>query len=148
MRPIGGLEMQTKVYEFRTSANVKFNIIAPDNIEFPSMSIEHYSKMTRCGAGDGWGDKIVPESIWGIVVTLACFVHDFMWEISEATWKDFHHSNSVFMINIISIVQALSYNNKWNPLKALRMYRAATYFNAVDSAGQKVFWKIKGGEPS
>lgn len=92
-----------------------------------------------CGAGQGIGDALVPETFWGLRMSVGCFIHDCCWAISEASWKDFHHSNSVFLHNLNSIVETQS---KW--LKHLRLYRCVTYYNAVDTIGAAIFWNMKG----
>lgn len=139
--------METKLYTFYSVDGVELRIIAPVDIEFPSFKMEYYDTITKCGAGEGIGDAIVPETILWLRVTLACYVHDHMWELSEATWKDFHHSNAVFLSNLITIILQMSDSSKVNILKNFRMYRAVTFFNAVDTIGADIFWKLK-GEPA
>ncbi len=96
-----------------------------------------------CGAGTGVGDVIVPEKNWGLSMSPACFVHDICWPIAQPTWADFHQSNSMFMHNCQALVEARSRF----PLKQLRMYRAVTYFNAVDTLGETFFWAEKNSSP-
>lgn len=124
-----------------TGANGFTTIIAPEGIEFPSCFIDGFR--SYCGAGRGIGDLVVPEKMYGLKVSPACFVHDKMWEMSKATWEDFHLSNGVFLTNLISIIESQSKNVV---LKHLRLYRAVSYFNAVDTIGAKIFWKEKNEE--
>ena len=135
--------MITKQYTFYAQSGEELSISAPDTIEFPSFNLGYYNTLTACGAGEGIGDKLVPETIWGVRVTLACFVHDYMWELSEASWADFHHSNAVFLSNINAVILALSNKSRVNVMKNLRMYRAVTYFNSVDTVGAELFWLSK-----
>lgn len=139
--------MRTDLYKFRAKNGKYFDIIAPSDIEFPSFELEFYEGVTNCGAGSGIGDLIVPESIYFVRITLACFVHDDMWSRSAPSWKDFHHSNSVFLSNLTSIIRVESWDNYLNAVKRLRMYRATTYFNAVDNTGKYIFWEMHGGMP-
>jgi len=136
--------MKTKAYVFYTTDGTELHITAPVDIEFPSFKMEYYDTITKCGAGNGIGDRLVPETIFWLRVTLACYIHDYMWELSDATWKDFHHSNAVFLSNLITIILKMSAPNKVNVLKILRMYRAVTFFNAVDTIGAGIFWESKG----
>lgn len=90
-----------------------------------------------CGAGRGIGNVIVPERILFLRVSLACLIHDKMWEIADYTWADFHLSNSIFLHNLLSIIKHKSNNTV---IEHLRNYRAVTYYNAVDTIGVKIFW--------
>ena len=98
--------------------------------EFPSF----------CGAGNGFGDSIVPEKMLGLKVAPACFIHDLSWEICELSWAGFHQSNSMFLHNLQQIIINRSSSEI---LKMIRLYRAVTYFNAVDSVGAHFFWERK-----
>src|SRR5665648_197903 len=81
-------------------------IIAPATIIFPSLQVTGFK--SACGAGSGVGDWIVPERVFGLSLTPACFVHDFMWDNAEPTWEYFHASNSIFLSNLISLIQCQS----------------------------------------
>ncbi len=130
--------MQTKIYMFTGPQGAKVPIVAPVDIEFPSMFLADYA--SYCGAGKGFGDVIVPETMWGLTITIACYVHDQMWEMCAPTWEAFHFSNSVFLRNILACINNQS---KSSMLKRLRNYRAVTYYNAVDAFGKKIFWNLK-----
>ncbi|MCK4500495.1 hypothetical protein KAU11_08350 [Candidatus Babeliales bacterium] len=135
--------MKTKLYKFYADNGAVVRMIAPDTIEFPSFQLEYYKTISRCGAGEGIGDTLVPETIWGLTVTLACYIHDYMWELADATWTDFHYSNSVFLSNIITLVTELSHPTRVNVLKNIRLYRSVTYYSAVDTFGADIFWLSK-----
>lgn len=107
-------------------------------LDFPYNDFDVFP--SYCGAGQGLGDIIVPEKIFGLKISPACFVHDVMFEISEATWEDFHTSNSVFIHNLLAIVKHRSKN--WI-LEHIRNYRVVTYYNAVDTIGAICFWDTK-----
>lgn len=117
--------------------NVNVPIIKPVDLELPAHLIDFEP---ACGAGDGFLNDIVPEKVWGIPISPACFVHDYMWKISEASWGDFHYSNDVFLVNITSL---LRHQSKSNLLYHFRLYRMITYFNAVDTIGSVIFWHMK-----
>jgi hypothetical protein len=100
---------------------------------------------TYCGAGKGIGDLIVPDDIFGVVISPACYIHDKMWLYCEPTWRDFHHSNSVFFHNILSIIDYFAPPVcDEEEVRTERYARAVTYYTAVDSAfGPTIFWRMK-----
>lgn len=130
--------MKTSVFTLVGANGKEVSIVAPEFIKFPSKYVLDFQ--SYCGAGKGFGDVIVPETMWGLPISPACFVHDIMWDMAEPTWDDFHSSNAIFLRNITSLINTQS---KSNFLKHLRMYRAVTYFNAVDSIGKTIFWNLK-----
>jgi hypothetical protein len=95
---------------------------------------------SKCGAGEGIGDKIVPETVFGLPISPVCHIHDTMFDIAEATWQDFHQANSVFLHNILSTIRHKSNNSV---MEHIRNYRAVTFYNAVDTIGGSVFWDLK-----
>lgn len=105
-------------------------------LEFPFKSFDTWLR-TYCGAGK-FGDIFVPDTIWGLKVSPACYIHDEDFSCLPRDWKHFHVANSRFLHNIIRIIQ---YRSKSSFLKRLRMYRAVTYYNAVDQCGQKYFFR-------
>lgn len=130
--------MYTTAYKLIGTNNKLVKIIAPVDILFPSGYVDKFDSF--CGAGTGIGDAIVPETIWGVKVSPACFVHDKMWEAADGTWEAFHASNSIFLTNLISLIEVQS---KSSVLKRIRLYRAVTYYNTVDSIGPNIFWNLK-----
>ena len=115
------------------------NLVMPDRLimDWPDMPLD--ALPDSCGAGSGIGNLIVPETIFRLRVTPACFIHDFCWQIADASWADFHQSNSIFLHNLLAIIQARS----GMIMRAIRNYRAVTYYNAVDLIGQNIFWDEK-----
>ncbi len=83
-----------------------------------------------CGPGPGVGNKAVPESILGMKVSPACWVHDWMWNNGENTWSNFHYSNAVFLCNLLEINEARGGNVI---LKTLRKPLILGWFTAVAS---------------
>ncbi len=92
-----------------------------------------------CGAGDGISNTVIPETLFGLRVSAACSIHDFCFKIADATWRDFHQSNYMFLRNLLAIISAKS---NWLTMW-FRVARASTYFMAVDTIGAKVFWSLK-----
>lgn len=117
-------------------------IIHPDTVQLPSTKISDYTK-SYCGAGSGIGDLLVPETIYGVRVTPACFVHDKMFEQGLPSMVDFLVCNSVFITNLIALVSGQSYKSRFNLLWHLRLYRTVTYFNSVDTIGRRIYFRLK-----
>lgn len=121
----------------------RFPVIARPETYFPSLVYEQWRPEvlgSYCGAGTGIGDLIVPETVWGLYVTLACYIHDDMWEHAEPTRSDFEQSNEILRYNVSSIITNCSANRF---MKHIRLYRAVTMYNAVDRIGESIFWNLK-----
>lgn len=116
-------------------------LLAPVGIKFPSRFIQEFPSC--CGAGDGIGNLVVPETILGLRVSAACFVHDYMWDHAEPTWKYFHYTNSIFGHNLAEIINTQSANSLMRMLRKLPAYNAE---KLVDTVGAAIFWsKFKRG---
>ena len=89
-----------------------------------------------CGT-TGWKGKLVPDAIWGLCVTPACQVHDWMYHLGQ-TEQDKDEADMVFMRNLIRLI-----NEAGGWLASIRRYRATTYYNAVAEAGDAAFWDGK-----
>ena len=126
---------------FSTKRSVLIPIVHPVEVFIRERVLENYSSF--CGAGSGLGDLIVPETIFGVRVSPACFVHDQMFDKAKPLQMDLLVSNAVFMTNLNSLIVQMSRMSKFNPLYHLRMYRMTTYFDAVNTIGSEIFWKLK-----
>jgi len=93
-----------------------------------------------CGPGRGLGEILIPETVFGLRVSPACWIHDRSWDLAEPTWNAFHQTNNMLERNMRSIILVKS---KYAILKYLRLYRPTTYFIAVDTAGSEHFWRLK-----
>lgn len=101
---------------------------------------------TACGAGKGIGDAIIPDKIWGLDITEACRIHDFMYSQGR-TEEDRLEADRVLLNNILRLIEAdlkASSIPFWRAAVAsARRYRAMTYYNAVRDFGGPAFWKGK-----
>ena len=113
-------------------------LVAPTGYLPPCAKLDKFPSC--CGAGDGFAEKAVPETIYGLKVSAACHIHDNSWEVAEATWDDFHQTNSMFLRNLLSIIRHKSANGI---MRSMRNYRSMTFFTAVDEVGAKGFWQLK-----
>lgn len=92
----------------------------------------------RCGPGRGLGEKLIPETIWGLSVTPACQIHDQMYEKGE-TIGDKESADRVFLNNMLRIINGNS--NRF--MRWLRTRRALKYYEAVRDFGGPAFWSNK-----
>lgn len=114
------------------------SLLAPAGVVLPFKTIAECP--SYCGAGQGIGDWVIPEKMFGLKISPACYIHDEDWAVAPPTWEAFHAANSRFLHNLIAIVEATS---KSSFLKHIRLYRCVTYYNAVDSRLNKIFWILK-----
>ena len=94
-----------------------------------------------CGVA-GWKGKLVPDTMWGLNISKACDIHDWMYHFGK-TEEDRCEADRVFLNNLIRIINA---EGGW--LAFLRRYRATTYYNAVHSFGGPAFWDNKNADSS
>ena len=89
-----------------------------------------------CGAKGGIP---VPDTIWGLDISPACNVHDWMFE-EGMTHADFLFANGMFQVNMTRIIVNESANKF---MVMLRLRRASKYFDAVATLGEDIYWKNK-----
>lgn len=87
-----------------------------------------------CGAKNGIK---VPNTMWGLDISHACNVHDWMYD-EGTTLADFYFANAVFIMNLALIITGAS---KW--LAFFRLARATKYFIAVQELGSYAYWVDK-----
>lgn len=93
-----------------------------------TLRIENFP--TYCGAGDGIGDALVPDKIYGMRVSPACLIHDLDWAISKGTYAAFCRDNARFLRNLLAIIKVNK--DKFTVLRYLGCYR---YYFAVQIIG-------------
>lgn len=81
----------------------------------------------------GW---IIPDTIWGLCITAACDIHDYMYRTGNF-YADKTEADRVFLNNMIRLIDA---RTRYRWLKLLRLLRAYTYYRAVDLFGGPFFW--------
>lgn len=84
-----------------------------------------------CGAGGGLGDWLVPEKMYGAIVSPACFVHDIMWSTSYDSYMHFQRANNIFYWNLRACVNAQLPGLKCQ----LAHMRCLAYYLAVSTVG-------------
>ena len=100
---------------------------------------EEDRKRRRCGPGRGVLEWLVPETIYGVSVSAACSIHDFMYALGH-TAADKDESDRVFLNNMIRLIEA---HGGWWPVQRLRLRRAVIYYEAVSHFGGPAFWNDK-----
>jgi hypothetical protein len=98
----------------------------------------------RADLCNGCGTKglcgvIVPDTFYGLCVTPACDIHDYMYVTGE-TIDDKIRADSTFLNNCLRLIEA---GTRWNWLKRLRARRARIYYEAVKRLGGPAFWAGK-----
>ena len=109
----------------------------------------------KCGAGSGIGEKIVPETIWGMRYTDVCQIHDMEYspewnpEIQKALMID-NAQNKEITLNAIrgnadrrfldNILKKINWYSANTFMKWLRRRRAYTSYDIVAVVGRSVFW--------
>ena len=86
-----------------------------------------------CGT-EGWKGALVPETVWGLRISRACDIHDWMYAEGR-TEADRHYADMLFLNNMIALIDQAS-QESWLGwlLKLLRQRRAFTYYQAVSSS--------------
>jgi len=91
-----------------------------------------------CGTR-GFGGIIVPDKFYGLRVTEACNIHDYMYQIGE-TDQDKIDADDVFLNNMLRIIRAAGGPKL---IYWLRRRRALIYYQAVHLCGGPAFWNSK-----
>jgi hypothetical protein len=99
---------------------------------------QHIRVCNGCGT-KGLCGLLVPDTIWGLNITDACDIHDFMYHVGKDL-GDKELADRVFLNNMLRLVDE---NTSWKWLKRLRARRAMTYYKAVVELGGPAFWSNK-----
>ena len=99
-----------------------------------------YSPKADCnGCGTGWNTRLVPDTIYGVSITPACCIHDYMYSVGK-TIEDKCTADRVFLNNMLRIIEAV---NTWYYPTALARRRALKYYEAVINFGSTAYWEGK-----
>jgi hypothetical protein len=111
-------------------------LVAP--VEYWQMPEEERNLIAGgCGPG-GFGDALVPDTLWGLSVRAACEIHDWMYHFGESI-DDKRLADRLFLDNMVSIICTKTKN--WI-LRKLRLQRAWAYYQAVAKFGGPSFHGI------
>jgi len=93
-----------------------------------------------CGTG-GWKGELVPDTIWGLCVTSACNIHDWMYA-EGSTGDDKDRADLTFLANMLALIDHDAETSLIGRVLApLRRWRAWHYYEAVRYAGQGPFFR-------
>jgi hypothetical protein len=115
---------------------VRKGLTAPDG--FWRLHPKDYKRICNGMGPKGFG-WLVPDTMWGLNVSRAGDIHDFMyyWGLWPREFCD-----KLFLRNILAII-----NKKGGKLAPLRRVRAHTYYKAVSLFGASSYsWRNKKGE--
>ena len=110
-----------------------------------------------CGAGNGWGERMVPDYIFSatrflpkpfniaIKISPACFIHDLDFRFAAPTWEAFHAANARLFANINAIADKQSEHYP-SALRRQALRYSEIYGHSVDTIGRPVFWSLKRDE--
>lgn len=90
-----------------------------------------------CGT-KGLCGLVVPDTIYGLCITPACDIHDYMYHVGE-TLADKQEADRVFINNMLRLINA----GRFGWVKWLRRWRAMTFYTAVCDLGGPAFWSGK-----
>ena len=97
---------------------------------------ERDSVCNGCGL-EGWKGNLVPDSILGVDITEACYIHD--WDYRHGTTLFGKHKADLrFLNNMIILI-----NRRGGCLTWLRRWQAMGYYNAVRDFGTEAYWEGK-----
>ncbi len=116
----------------------RVKLYAPENY-WSLTAKEHEENCNGCGP-DGILSVVVPDTVYGLKITAACDIHDYMYVTAEATIAAKNEADRVFLNNMLRLVEART--KSWI-LKRLRIQRARIYYRAVAELGGPWFWKGK-----
>lgn len=103
-------------------------------------SLSDAAKSEICnGCGPKTFNCLIPDSMYGLRVTEACNIHDFMYLIGR-TEADREEADRVFLNNLLRIIEA---SGGWGVIKFLRRQRALKYYRAVRWFGGPFYWSGK-----
>ena len=93
----------------------------------------------RCGPGRGILEQLVPETVYGLCITPACSIHDYMYLVGQ-TIEDKQEADRVFLNNMIRMIETAGGTRV---LIHMRLRRVFLYYESVCHFGGPAFWNTK-----
>ena len=110
------------------------NLKAPES--YLKATPEEKAKICNGAGAAGWG-WTVPDTLWGLCITEAANIHDWMYHFGKMD-DDKREADMTFLKNMYILIQQGSW---W--FRAIRRNRARVYYNSVKYAGHWAFWDGK-----
>ena len=122
----------------RTNPYLEFaHIVTPRTLRKIEMEIGAFNpEKTYAGAGEGWKEKIVPDTIWGISISMSAWVHDGLYS-EGGEEKDRELADEIFYECMMTQIRKATW--KYSPRRLLAWRRARKYYFAVRIFGKKSF---------
>lgn len=95
--------------------------------KWPTLPLDEFPNF--CGAGKGWKEKAVPDTMWNLSVRHNCFIHDICFTILPPRKVYWHLANYIMLVNDLETIRVRS-NFLMRPL---RSQRALSYFAGVET---------------
>ena len=92
---------------------------------WPVLPIEEFPHF--CGAGSGFGEKAVPDSLLGLYTSAACFIHDCCFCLLSPERQNWYIANGILVLNMLMLI--IVNGSKW--LVIPRSLIALQYFWGV-----------------
>jgi len=124
-----------KYYGYRMASIATVRLYEP--ISYTTASCFQKQEICNgCGSAKAKFD-FVPDSIYGLKITPACNIHDWMYHKGK-TIEDKEEADRVFLNNMLRLIEAGS-----KILKPFRRRRALFYYENVVVFGGPAFWQGK-----
>lgn len=105
---------------------------------FPTLPMEEFPHF--CGAGTGLAEKLIPDHILWLYVSIACWIHDCMFCLSSPTKENWFVANGLLVLNMFMLI--IVKGSKW--MVVPRCTVAVPYFwGVMTSTGWDVFTNRK-----
>lgn len=115
---------------------IDLNILKKELKTPDSFWLEWEEYRDKCnGCGSGWNTKLVPDHIYGLLISIVCCIHDRRY-FYGGTEEDKIKSDKEFLNNILIIIGLC---DKWYYPKILAKIRAYTYYGFVKYMGKSAF---------
>lgn len=116
------------------------NLIRPEG--YDKLSPEEKARICN-GCGAAGQTDYIPDTIYGLRITEACNIHDYMYYLGD-TWQEKEDADRIFLINLLRIIDSIPKKGIWSRIvRRLRKLRALSYYNAVVHFGGLAFWANK-----
>ena len=87
-----------------------------------------------------FGGHIIPDNIWGLSITEACNIHDYMYYMGESL-VDKNEADRLFLDNMLRIIDSVEHPWWLRWLRWLRQKSAWRYYEVVSNLGDIAFWR-------
>lgn len=99
------------------------SLTIPYGCDFPPVALDEFPHC--CGPGTGITELAIPERLFGLKVSAACYFHDQSWETCFDSRPEFEQTNRMFLDNLLSIINTRTPVYSW---KLPARYTAAWWY--------------------